>query len=260
VAKDPRLAQLDKNTLIEKIKKEGILNDIISTLPIATKRPTSAAMGQTPAEALTAKVHVQEQVRLESKTPSSLAAKMHGRTTPSYTLEPNKRYLSIRMVHLRALVDYVNPREDEFIYVTISFLKQRFQTGALPAQAEVAFSEDDGSFLFDFSHDEAGVLKFDPAMLLKLNQTVHLTICKQRKNEKAVVLGTKNLDWRAVLHSSSIEINAEVLPVDLAKQGAMCVAQLHVDLLPPLSKQEALSEEAVSKQQSLERKFESESL
>ena len=131
VAKDPRLAQLDKNTLIEKIKKEGILNDIISTLPIATKKP--AAMGQTPAEALTAKVHVKEQARLETKTPSSLAAKMHGRTAPAYTLEPNKRYLSIRMVHLRALVDYVNPRDDEFIYATISFLKQRFQTGALPA-------------------------------------------------------------------------------------------------------------------------------
>ena len=75
-----------------------------------------------------------------------------------------------------------------------------------------------------------------------------------------MVLGTKNLDWRSVLHSNSIEINAEVLPVDLAKQGAMCIAQLHVDLLPPLGKQEALSEEAVSKQQSLERKFETDSL
>ena len=74
------------------------------------------------------------------------------------------------------------------------------------------------------------------------------------------MLGTKNLDWRSVLHSNSIEINAEVLPVDLAKHGAMCVAQLHVDLLPPLGKQEALSEEAVSKQQSLERKFETDSL
>lgn len=104
------------------------------------------------------------------------------------------------------------------------------------------------------------MFKFDPAMLLKLNQTVHVTLCKQRNNEKAVVLGTKNIDWRAVLHSGSIEINAEVLPIDLTKQGAMCVAQLHLDLLPPLGKQEALSEEAVGKQQSLEKKFESEAL
>jgi len=87
-----------------------------------------------------------------------------------------------------------------------------------------------------------------------------LTILRQRKNEKAVVIGTKNLDWRAVLHSSSIEINAEILPVDLAKKGALCVAQLHLDILPSLGKIEALSEEAVDKQLSLERKFESESL
>ncbi len=122
VAKDPRLALIDKNTLIEKIKKEGILNDIIQTLPVAAKR----GPGQTPAEALTSKIHVQEQARLESKTPSSLAAKLHGRTVPSYTLEPNRRYLSVRLVHLRALVDFVNPRDDEFIYATVSFLKQRF--------------------------------------------------------------------------------------------------------------------------------------
>lgn len=62
-----------------------------------------------------------------------------------------------------------------------------------------------------------------------------------------MVLGTKNLDWRAVLHSNSIEVNAEILPVDLAKSGPMCVAQLHLDLLPALGKMEALSEEAVSK-------------
>lgn len=40
----------------------------------------------------------------------------------------------------------------------------------------------------------------------------------------------------------------------------MGVAQLHVDILPPLTKSEALPEETVEKQLSLERKFESESL
>ena len=61
-------------------------------------------------------------------------------------------------------------------------------------------------------------------MLLKLNQTLHVTILRQKKNEKAVVMGTKNLDWRAILHSNSIEVNAEILPVDLTKQGAMGLA------------------------------------
>ena len=75
-----------------------------------------------------------------------------------------------------------------------------------------------------------------------------------------MVVGTKNIDWRAVLHSSSIEVNAEILPVDLAKQGALCVAQIHLDLLAPLARQEALNEDTVDKQLTLERKFEAESL
>lgn len=112
----------------------------------------------------------------------------------------------MRLVQLRALVDYVTPKEDEFIYATVSFLKQRFQTRAYPAQTEVIFDEDDASFLYDFSSNEieANVVKHDPATLLKLNQSIHLTILKQKKNEKAVVLGTKNIDWRDVLHRNSI--------------------------------------------------------
>ncbi len=49
VAKDPRLAQLDKNTLIEKIKSEGILNDILQTIPVQTKR-AHTGVGITPLE------------------------------------------------------------------------------------------------------------------------------------------------------------------------------------------------------------------
>lgn len=129
----------------------------------------------------------------------------------------------MRLVHLKAFVDYVNPKEDEFIYATVSFLRQRFQTQAMPNSTEVYFPEEDASMLFEFSNGEtAGLL--DPTMLLKLNHSVHLTVLKQKKNEKAIVLGTKNIDWRAVLHSSSIEVNAEILPVDLAKQGSLCVA------------------------------------
>ena len=156
VAKDPRLAQLDKGALIEKIKREGILNDIIQGLPIAPKRYglSSAGPGQTPAESITVKTHIQEQKRLESKTPSSLAAKLHDRTLPNYLLEPNRRYLSVRLVQLRALVDFLNPRDDEYIYATVSFLKQRYQTGAIPAQSEVLFTEEESSFLFDFAHEE----------------------------------------------------------------------------------------------------------
>ncbi len=51
-------------------------------------------------------------------------------STRAYTLEQGKRYLSCRLVHLKALVDFVNPKEDEFVYATVSFLKHRYATGA----------------------------------------------------------------------------------------------------------------------------------
>lgn len=34
VAKDPKLNKLDRNQIIEKLKSEGILNEIINTLPV----------------------------------------------------------------------------------------------------------------------------------------------------------------------------------------------------------------------------------
>lgn len=67
-----------------------------------------------------------------------------------------------------------------------------------------------------FEFEGAEEVKFDASMLLKLNQPLHLTIIKHRKNEKPVVLGTKTVDWRPLLYCNQVEVNAEVLPVSLA--------------------------------------------
>lgn len=58
VAKDPRLASLDRNAIIEKLKSEGILNEIMQSLPVAKRSIagiSSAAI--TPAEVQTIKAH-----------------------------------------------------------------------------------------------------------------------------------------------------------------------------------------------------------
>ena len=83
---------------------------------------------------------------------------------------------------------------------------------------------------------------------------------KQRKGERPVVIGTKNLDWRILLHCNQIEINAEVLPVDLTHKGTLGVIQVHLDMVPLLSQTELLNETTVDKQIGLERKFEQESI
>ena len=97
-------------------------------------------------------------------------------------------------------------------------------------------------------------------MLLKLNQPVHFTILKHRKNEKPVVIGTKSVEWRHILYSNQVEINADILPISLTQQGSLGLLQLYLDICPPLSQLELLSEETVTKQMSLERKFEQETV
>lgn len=87
----------------------------------------------------------------------------------NYHIEPNKRYLSVRLVSIRALVDFLSPKDDEFIYCSISFLKQRFQTPAVSAAAELYFSEEEGSFLFDIDDLSSKSAMIDPSLLLKLN-------------------------------------------------------------------------------------------
>ena len=97
-------------------------------------------------------------------------------------------------------------------------------------------------------------------MLLKLSQPVHFTILKHRKNEKPVVIGTKSVEWRHILYSNQVEINADILPISLTQQGSLGLLQLHLVICPPLSQLELLSEETVTKQMSLERKFEQETV
>lgn len=117
----------------------------------------------------------------------------------------------------------------------------------------------DETFMFEFVGDNDNI-NFDPQMLLKLSQPLHITILKHRKNEKPVVLGTKNIDWRAVLYCNQIEVNAEILPVSLTHQGSLGVLTMYVDLVPSLTKTELLMEEVVDKQITLERKYESETI
>ena len=111
-------------------------------------------------------------------------------------LDPNKRYLSCTIVKGNAFVDFVNERPDEDISVTVSFLKDRYSTKLIPCSPDPVFEE---NFLFEFVGDNEEI-KFDPSMLVKFNKPLHVTILKHRKNEKPIVLGTKNIDWRPGLY------------------------------------------------------------
>lgn len=159
-------------------------------------------------------------------------------------LDPNKRYLSCNISSGRAFVDFVNPRDDEFISIAVSFLKNRYHTKHTRANCDLYFDE---TFIFEFE-GENGTSRFDASLMLKLNFPIHITILRHRKNEKPVVLGTKNVDWRALLYCNSCEINAEIQPVDLTHKGSLGVLSINLDFVPNMLKTELLTEEVVLKQ------------
>ena len=134
-------------------------------------------------------------------------------------LDQNKRYLSVTVVKGSAFVDYVNVHPDEHIQITVSFLKQRCETKLVQSSTDPVFEE---TFMFEFVGEDESI-RFDASMLLKLNTPLHLTILKHKKNEKPVVLGTKNLDWRSLLFCNQVEMNAEILPVSLTHKGSLGV-------------------------------------
>jgi len=49
VAKDPKLNKLDRNQIIDKLKSEGVLNEIISQLPL-NKKPTVVSTANLPSQ------------------------------------------------------------------------------------------------------------------------------------------------------------------------------------------------------------------
>eukprot|EP00350_Pseudokeronopsis_sp_OXSARD2_P006205 CAMPEP_0170549144 /NCGR_PEP_ID=MMETSP0211-20121228/7337_1 /TAXON_ID=311385 /ORGANISM="Pseudokeronopsis sp., Strain OXSARD2" /LENGTH=185 /DNA_ID=CAMNT_0010854999 /DNA_START=109 /DNA_END=666 /DNA_ORIENTATION=+ len=183
------MSHLDRNQLIEKLKSEGILNDILQTIPM--QKPSSISQSQS--------------IEINS------SQHMDKRPHRHHHLDPNKRYLQVRVVGLKAMVDFINARDDEYLTVSLSFLKSRYHTQAVHATTDPVFDE---IFLFEFVGDNESI-KFDSSMMLKLHQPIHITVLKHRGQEKAMVIGSKNLEWRHLLACNSIETNAEMLPVDL---------------------------------------------
>ena len=196
MAKDPKLGQLDRQKVIEKLKSEGVLTNIINDLPINKQQSKVAKLNQEMAALGT-----------QQTKPRKVA-----RTDHLDELDPNKRYMSCTVVRGSAFVDFVNERSDESISVAVSFLKQRYHTRMVQCSSMPAFDE---TFVFEFAGDNDRI-KFDAQVLLKLQQPLIITILKHRRNERAVVMGTKQIEWRSLLYCNQVEINTEVLPTNMA--------------------------------------------
>ena len=163
MAKDPNLAKVDRSQIIDALKKEGVLEDIINSLqlPKARTQPKPA---------------IDASLSMSGEAPSAAQKKVDRRGLKP--MDPNKRYLSCNISHGKAFVDFVSPREDELISVAVSFLKSRFHTKKVRAGVEFSFNE---TFVFELEGDQESA-KIDAALLLKLKLPIHLTILRHRAN------------------------------------------------------------------------------
>lgn len=85
VAKDPKLTKLDRGQIIEKLKSEGVLSDIISQLPLQKKSQVHSA------NTIPSSAHPAGQDRVT-------ASKRSAPSTLDHDVDPNKRYLSCTIV------------------------------------------------------------------------------------------------------------------------------------------------------------------
>ena len=164
LAKNPdKLDKMDKAMLIEKLKSEGILDDIVNSLPM---KNTGAKAAQ-PID-VSGSDSLGHQQRDNSLGRGSVGGR---RRTSSLVkdglnrLDKDKRYLSVNVVHGVAFVDFVNPRDDEEISIAVSFLKNRYMTKKVQANCEFNLGE---TFIFELEGDFAPKA-FDASLLLKLN-------------------------------------------------------------------------------------------
>lgn len=215
--KEPNLAKIDRAMIIDRLKAEGVLEDIVKSLQVPPVRDTAKTMPVTFAEeslgASQSGSGKQPAVTTSIRSRSSTDRQMRGLKQ----MDPTRRYLSCNIAYGKAFVDFVNPREDDTISIAVSFLKHRYHTKKVRAGVEFAINE---TFIFEFEGaDEKGL--FDSTLLMKLNQPLHLTILRHRGGARPVVIGTKMLDWRSLLFCNSVELNAGIMPVDLTHSGSL---------------------------------------
>ena len=113
-------------------------------------------------------------------------------------LDPLKRYMIAKVYRGSGFVDYIEPKPDEFLKLSISYLNQRYSSSLVSTSTEPVF---DITIHFEIpsSHDSHTMLKeFSPIVLI---------LQKQRMNESAVILSTALVDWREILCHNSVDIN-----------------------------------------------------
>lgn len=227
IGKDKTLTIHDKNTILKKLKAEGVLSHILHSVPVSRINPDRKVVAGTSIK------------------------KTAGRDIPhKEMLDKKKKYVICKINKGASFVDFVAPKDDEYLKVSVSFLDQRYSSDPVPATTDP---------VFDFTVSLEIPSYLDAASLLSASTPLIVVLQKQKIEERAVVLSTERIDWRDLLANNSVEIVKEMQPIDLKHRGSLGIIYLDLDLHPYLTKDQLLTTAIVRKQQDLEKKFEAES-
>lgn len=226
ISKDKNLTLHDKNAIMKKLKAEGVLSHILHSVPvskIAPDRKVVAGVG---------------------------IKKTAGREIPhKEMLDKKKKYLICKINKGASFVDFVSPKEDEYLKISVSFMDQRYSSNPVPATTDP---------MFDFTVSFEIPSYLDPNSLVTAATPMIIVLQKQTLEERAVVLSTERIDWRDLLANNSIEVTKEMQPIDLKHKGSLGLLYIDLDIHPYLSKDQLLPSSTVRKQQDMEKKFEAE--
>lgn len=235
VSKDEGIQIKDKNVILQRLKADGVLSHVLGE--IQKKR---TGMGK----------------NIIGGYEVSKAAKR----APEHRemLDPNKRYIIAKVYKGTGFADYIEPRNDEYLSLSISYQNQRYTSSPVTCSTDPVF---DLTIHFELQGS------YDTHTMLKENEPLVLVLQKQRENERPVILSTSLVDWRELLAHNSVDIDIgellnfmylEMKPTSRLLKGSVGVINLELDFEPGFTKSELCSKLIVQNQQDSEKKLDSE--
>lgn len=169
---------------------------------------------------------------------------------PAAAVEPNKRYLLLKLQYGKAFLDFVGDEEQPAsLQIHISFLRQRFSSRKVKCTVEPVFDE---AFLLSFSPPDGSSVEL--VTLVKLQSPIHIVVIKEQAGRKEI-LAVKAVDWRLFLSVSTLQFPVEMMGMGTRAKMAVGVLYFQVDMLPKPTSAQLLPDRLITEQLSLEQKY-----
>lgn len=192
---------LDNSKLMDKIKDRISVEDLTATDKVDKLRQ----------EGLLGEIMTELQSKLSGRGKSIVGGYEVSKASSRYAehkefLDPNTRYMIVKALRGTAFVDYLDPRSDEYLSLSLSYLDQRYSSSPVTCKSEPNF---DLTVHFEIpeAYDSHTMLKSYSPLVVVLQKHNSLDSTGDSQGGRPVVLSTALVDWRELLCHNSVDIN-----------------------------------------------------